>query len=405
MNRRRDLVGPAGVDSEPVFTCEGRYARVSFQVVFPDFPSLPNIPGFSISSPRVASRGRMWWMDVYPGGVDTRHAREYVSCYLRLDTRIATVVSYSITLLAPACATKVGRTYSSSYRFVSAESSARTFLGSDVFIRKANLLREYCSDQAVTFSVQICIFDGVEHFIERIPVRPFSSSLPAPPPPPAFQPPPSPSPSPSLSSSTSSPLSPQRAQHPNPWPASTQALDPSIARPCTTHLLFSEEYSDVELLVAASSTRIAAHKCILCTQSEVFKSMFEQAMEESLCNRVTIVGFCEAAVREMLRFLYTQECSALAMQDQAAELLSIACMYQVPSMLHYVEDHLLRYLRLENVLQVLEMPETSACPRLRAQGLRLLASSLKSFAGRKDVLALLSKEDCVEVLDVLASSV
>lgn len=68
-------------------------------------------------------------------------------------------------------------------------------------------------------------------------------------------------------------------------------------------LLEKEALSDVSLVVQGEE--IKAHRCILAANCPYFEVMFRTAMKESTAQRIQVQGASPAAVRALVRYLYT----------------------------------------------------------------------------------------------------
>ena len=71
----------------------------------------------------------------------------------------------------------------------------------------------------------------------------------------------------------------------------------------------NEDFSDCTFIVKSSRTRIPAHKAIVTARSPVFCAMLLSGMLETTSAEIE-VPFSKTVTKELLRFLYTDRCSA-----------------------------------------------------------------------------------------------
>ncbi len=76
------------------------------------------------------------------------------------------------------------------------------------------------------------------------------------------------------------------------------------------NLLESGESSDVQLICGGDTFK--CHKLVLATRSKVFKAMFDHdSTKEAQTNTVTITDSPSHSLRQMLNFIYTDDCEIL----------------------------------------------------------------------------------------------
>jgi len=126
-------------------------------------------------------------------------------------------------------------------------------------------------------------------------------------------------------------------------------------------LLESGEESDVTFIVQGE--KIKAHKIVLTTRCEVFKSMFGSGMEESFSKEVDINDIEPKAFRQFLRFLYTNMPPKYA-EDSTMELLAAADKYCVDDLRMLCEREINFALNKDNVVDALILAEKHHCPTL-----------------------------------------
>lgn len=151
-----------------------------------------------------------------------------------------------------------------------------------------------------------------------------------------------------------------------------------------------------------SEVCIPAHSFILCLRSEVFKAMFKGNMSESFTREVFIPDFSPPVVKEMIRYLYTDECSAEFLHDHSEELLAIACKYDLSGLQAVCENHLVSALTISNVASILQLADTFQARQLKQRALLFLSQNAKSVVATEGFFANLGVGLCQEVICVLA---
>uniref|UniRef100_A0A0N5C048 BTB domain-containing protein n=1 Tax=Strongyloides papillosus TaxID=174720 RepID=A0A0N5C048_STREA len=82
-----------------------------------------------------------------------------------------------------------------------------------------------------------------------------------------------------------------------------------------------------DCIIKVEDTEIKAHKAVLAARSPVFCEIFNGSSEESQTNVIEIKDFQVEVVREMLRYIYTDEVSDI--QNMANDVLAIADIYKL----------------------------------------------------------------------------
>ena len=122
------------------------------------------------------------------------------------------------------------------------------------------------------------------------------------------------------------------------------------------------------------TTVIPAHRLILSMRSPVFRTMFANGMAEALTNEVRIQDFDAAAVKEFVGFLYTDQCEV---DKHAEQLLSMACMYEVPDLKALCENHLSSTLTVDNAVRMQYLSELYSAEHLGVNALRYITDHAK----------------------------
>ncbi len=93
---------------------------------------------------------------------------------------------------------------------------------------------------------------------------------------------------------------------------------------CFETMLEKGNFSDVRIICRGKS--FDCHKVVLAARSDVFRTMFADKDKE-VSNVVDISDADPGAVGELVRFMYTGKCDS--MQDNALDLLQLACKYKI----------------------------------------------------------------------------
>lgn len=119
--------------------------------------------------------------------------------------------------------------------------------------------------------------------------------------------------------------------------------DVTIARlsQSTSGLLFSEVFSDLVFLCPGDE-RIHAHRNIMAASSLYARDQLLQgSWSPNADERVAVVQMPQSAtaVRVLLRFLYTGEVDAAAVEASLSEVLELATQHQLPRLTAFCEMH------------------------------------------------------------------
>lgn len=72
-------------------------------------------------------------------------------------------------------------------------------------------------------------------------------------------------------------------------------------------MLRDPTFADVVFILEKGAFEIRAHKCIIASRCEVFKSMLTSSMKESRENRIEIPDTKYEVFNSLLEYLYTDE--------------------------------------------------------------------------------------------------
>ncbi|XP_049945094.1 poly [ADP-ribose] polymerase tankyrase-like [Schistocerca serialis cubense] len=151
--------------------------------------------------------------------------------------------------------------------------------------------------------------------------------------------------------------------------ATTDTKDGSFASDMGA-LLESGEGADVTLVVGTS--QLPAHSFVLAARSPVFAATFRNDTKEARSRRIEITDVREAVLRQLLRFVYTDEAPQLA--SMAAELLAASDKYDLPLLKKRCEQQLAQGLSVDNAAATAVLAVLHSCPRLESAAVNFIAS-------------------------------
>ena len=160
------------------------------------------------------------------------------------------------------------------------------------------------------------------------------------------------------------------------------------------HLLESGEQSDVTFDVQGE--KICAHKIILTTRCEYFKSMFDSSMVESASKEVVVPDVKPKSFRGLLSFIYTDVAPKYE-GESTMELLSAADKYGVDDLKKTCETAICSHLNAENVVDALLLADRHHCPSLMVSAKAVFGSHASALKDEWNKL----KESPTLLLDLL----
>lgn len=134
-----------------------------------------------------------------------------------------------------------------------------------------------------------------------------------------------------------------------------------------------KDFSDITFVVGAQKQTISAHRCILASRSEVFRSMFIQQSIHATGDHE--VPYVLADVRPevfltTLDYMYTNCCTLTA--DLAADVLSTAIDYGLDGLRRLCLKFMLESLRVETICEVLQSAVNHAQEEMLTKSLEFI---------------------------------
>ena len=128
-------------------------------------------------------------------------------------------------------------------------------------------------------------------------------------------------------------------------PDSTLSLD-------MDRLFNDDKFSDVKFLVG--NVKFPAHKCVLSVRSPMLYAMFGTSGMRETREEVVVVEDVDADIfREVLRFIYTDECSLNILENMPIQLLAAADKYQIVRLKCMCENRLFERMTVDDCADVL----------------------------------------------------
>ncbi|MCL7028812.1 hypothetical protein MKW94_006120 [Papaver nudicaule] len=138
-------------------------------------------------------------------------------------------------------------------------------------------------------------------------------------------------------------------------------------------------YSDIQVK-PGNGPSIPAHRFLLATTSEVFKTMLASDQRKSApIDSVSLPEFNHEELEAFLEFLY---CGKLAKEKFDIHFYSLALAadkYVIPHLQSYCEHHILKLLDSSNALKILEISEICSNEILKVAALKFILSHTKEI--------------------------
>lgn len=326
----------------------------SFTASFVGLSGYPAEMGIYTSSPIVELEERFWSIRIYPGGFD-EDSKGHLSCFVVYESKGKTRASYKITMVNQmnwknrTVLSEGVRTFSNSQ-----EPADHGQWGDTKFISLQDLRQTsngHCVDDTIVMRVDLVIYGSVEQSIVASTIKPSSRPV--------------------------------------------RSLQDDLSS-----ILFSSETADMTITV--DGVDLPAHRFLLCLRSDVFRAMFAAPMKEAEQHVVFIEDFELPVVQEMLRYLYTDQCSAEQLRAYGDQLLGIGCKYDIPGLVAIAENHLCSTLTVDNAARVLRVADMCSAQHLRSRALLFLAQNAKTVVQSPGFFDHLGFTLCQEVIKVLA---
>ena len=132
-------------------------------------------------------------------------------------------------------------------------------------------------------------------------------------------------------------------------------------------LLETGDQADVTFNV--QGVKIKAHKVILTTRCDYFRSMFDSGMQESNLKEVDVVDVEAKVFKGLLKFIYTGILPTFR-QESTMALLTAADKYGVEDLKENCESLLCSHLAGDNIIESLLLAEKHCCSKLMTRAVK-----------------------------------
>ncbi|XP_015122461.1 ARM REPEAT PROTEIN INTERACTING WITH ABF2 isoform X2 [Diachasma alloeum] len=146
------------------------------------------------------------------------------------------------------------------------------------------------------------------------------------------------------------------------------------------YFYLNEELSDFKIII--DDQTLPVHKFLLAASSREFLKMFVTPMKESQENRVVIEDIELPVMKEVLRYIYTKETSALNDVHMALSVLVVAEKYGLETLKHVCQSKLYKQLSIDNALLILDFADMYNAVQLRKFTINFLSDNKKRVASR-----------------------
>ena len=306
------------------------------------FPALEERVGETTESPEFDLCRRKWQLRIFPGGSLVAHTG-YVSYYLASKSTVNTRASYKLSIINQhGGEDEVFQ--STGIRKFEAKGESIDGWGRDKFIERSTLLSPrsgLCVDDTVIFRVEMTVYfnsgatDGAPHITifpknsNRV-MDDFSKALG----------------DDSYSDLTLRVVRGNDSDY-NAWRSG------------------GRETSDCDECGEDCEAIIRCHRFVLCARSPVFRAMLTNGMQEQSTSLINICDVEPNAMKELVRFMYTDHCECQSVLDDTASLLAAASKYQVEGLMEYCEEVICSCMNVSSVIDILVLADAYAVPDLK----------------------------------------
>ena len=137
--------------------------------------------------------------------------------------------------------------------------------------------------------------------------------------------------------------------------------------------VFYHERHYADVILVAEKHEFKVHKHMLSACSDVFKSMFDQPMQESASNRVEIADVKANTLQAMVKFIYTGE---MINCELVADLTTVADKYNIQPLKAVCVRELSRSLDVRNAVSTLLLAELYCIEGLREECVAFVANNM-----------------------------
>jgi hypothetical protein len=139
-------------------------------------------------------------------------------------------------------------------------------------------------------------------------------------------------------------------------------------------LLFSEAFSDLVFEAGGGGERIHAHKALMAASSPTIATLLQGPWAENLEGMVSTIRVEQspAALRCLLRYVYTGVVETDACTSHTMDVLDLAAQHDLPALKVACENHAIKALKVDNVVSVLIASHVHELAALKAACINLI---------------------------------
>uniref|UniRef100_A0A914Q0R8 BTB domain-containing protein n=1 Tax=Panagrolaimus davidi TaxID=227884 RepID=A0A914Q0R8_9BILA len=156
------------------------------------------------------------------------------------------------------------------------------------------------------------------------------------------------------------------------------------------------EYKDFTILV--ENIEIKVHKCVLGSQSNVFRAMFNSHMKESIENKVEIIDFSFNVVETGIKMIYYCNFESSLSMNDLMKLLQFFDKYNIQKLKDKVEFHLIAQISAANVCRLTNASILSNSLKLKNKCMDFLMDSFFVSKTPLSEIEILDKDILVQIL-------
>ncbi|OXA64020.1 kelch-like protein 9 [Folsomia candida] len=138
----------------------------------------------------------------------------------------------------------------------------------------------------------------------------------------------------------------------------------------------------VDVTLIADGQSFEAHRVVLASISDYFRSMFTSDVRESNLKEITLEGVSARGIQYLLDYAYTSRLSLNLLNIQ--DVLSTASHVQVTTVVEACSSYLQEQLDLENCVDIVTLAETYSLHQLRKRVYRFICGHLMDFSQTQD---------------------